>query len=147
MVRWRTARRRRTRFLKSGMFDSRNAADGGHEFFPALLLRVEHLATLGRQAVVATAALFGFLDPFALDPALGFEAVQQRVERSDVEAEGAAGADLDQFRDVIAVARLGFQEGEDQELATALFPLGIGFDGRMAHILVSHIWTRGEADC
>ncbi len=55
--------------------------------------------------------------------------------------QGAAGADLDQFRNGIAVAGLGFEKREDQELGAALFPLGIGFRIRISHISGSNIST------
>jgi hypothetical protein len=47
--------RPRTRFLQSGMFNPRNAADERDELLPALLLRTKLFSTLRRQAVVAAA--------------------------------------------------------------------------------------------
>ena len=63
------------------MFDSRDAADGGHEVFPALLLGAKRLASLRGQAVIAAAALVRLFRPLALDPALLFESMEQRVQR------------------------------------------------------------------
>jgi hypothetical protein len=118
------------------MFDSRNAADGGHEVFPALLLRMEYLAPLGGQAVIPAAPLVGFFHPLSLDPTLGFEAMEQRIERGDMEGEGAAGADLDQLRDVIAMTGPGFEKRENQKFGAAFFPFGIGRE-----VVCSHIWA------
>src|SRR5579872_5538044 len=52
--------------------------------------------------------------------------------------EGAVGARLDEFRDIVAVAGLVADEGEDEELGAAFFPLAIVGVG--SHILTSNIW-------
>ena len=108
------------------MFDSCDAGDDGDEILPALLLGAERFAALRSQAVIAAAALIGLFHPAAGDPALLFEAVEQRVEGGNVEAQGAAGAELNQLGDVVAVAGLVFEQGEDEELGAAFFPVLIG---------------------
>src|ERR1051325_6610731 len=89
---------------------------------PAPPLCGERLPALRGEPVVAAAALAGLLHPAAGDHAALLEAVEQRVERGDVEAEDAAGAGLDQLPQLVAVAGLVLQQGEDQELGAALLP-------------------------
>src|ERR1700735_1086182 len=129
------------------MFDSCDAADGGYEIFPALLLRTEYLAPLGGKAVIAGAGLFRFFHPLPLDPTLGFEAMEQRIERGDMEGECAAGANLDQLCDVIAMTGAGFEKREHEEFGAAFFPFGIGGEVVCSHIWASSISTEESDGC
>jgi hypothetical protein len=129
------------------MFYSRDAADSGHEVFPTLLFRAEHPAPFRSEAVIPAAALLRLLDPLALDPALSFEAVEQGIQGGDMEAQGAAGADLDQFRDVVTVTGLGFEEREDQELGAAFLPFRVGLGIVWFHIWASNISTQDIDGC
>src|SRR6266545_4508428 len=124
--------------FQSGMFDSCDSCDEGDEIFPTLLLRTERLAPCGRERVIPAAALLGLLHPAAGDPAFGLEPMEQGIERRHVKAQRAAGARLDQLGDVVAVARLIFEQGEDQKFGAALFPILIG--RRSRHIRRSLIW-------
>ena len=49
---------------------------------------------------------------------------------------------LDQLRDIVPVAGLGFEQREDQELGAAFFPFGVGLNILRSHIWGSSIWTR-----
>src|SRR5689334_22860456 len=93
------SRKRDKRFLisvfQSGMFDTRDAVDRLDELPPAVALGGQHLFPFGRQAVVTAAALAGVLHPAALNPAALLQAVEQGVERGDVETQTAARALLD----------------------------------------------------
>src|SRR5688500_12625584 len=123
------------------MFHPGDEVDGGDELAPSVALRGEDFAARGRQAVVAPAAPSGLLDPAAQNPAAAFEAVEQRVERGDVEAEHAARALLDEAADVVAVPRLVFDQREDEQLGAPLLQLpreDVRPDICHSHILQSH---------
>src|SRR5579871_1563359 len=120
-----SASRRRISSFHSGILNSCDAAYGGYKLLPALPLFGEHLGSLGRQAIIAAAALAGLFHPAALNPAILFKAVQQRIKGGHVEAEGATGTRFDQFANVITMARLVFDQGEDQQLGTAFFPFTV----------------------
>jgi hypothetical protein len=76
-----------------------------------------------------------------------FEAMQERVQRGDVKTEEPVGTDLDQLGNVIAVARLGFEQGENQKLGASPFPLEIRLDIAFVHIWESDIWTPTVSSC
>src|SRR5262245_5929773 len=84
--------RRRTSARKSGMLNSGDATDRGDELAPTFPLPREHFPACRREAVVAPSTLSGFFDPAATNPAAFFESVEKWIERSDVEAQGAARA-------------------------------------------------------
>jgi hypothetical protein len=69
------------------MFGSRDQADGFDKLFPVVALRGEHAAAFGGQAVEAPPALAGFLDPAPGDPSALLEAVEQGIERGDLEPQ------------------------------------------------------------
>ena len=71
------------------------------EGVPIGSLRCEDLPPVSCQAVVAAAALPGFLDPRAVDPAALLHPVQHRIQRGDVEKEHAVRAVVDHARDFI----------------------------------------------
>src|ERR1051325_314041 len=126
---------------QSGMLHSGNPADRENELAPGVALRGEHVGADGRQTVVATAALSGLLDPAAQNPAALLESVEQRVQRRDAELQQAAGSQFDQLAQLVAVARLVFEERQDEELGTALFQLAI--EHPALDVLHSDILCRG----
>jgi hypothetical protein len=87
------------------MVDSREEAHRVHERLPGVPLPRQHAAAFGGQAVEAAAALAGLFHPLALQPAAFFQAIQQRVERGNVELELAGGLRLDPLADLITDAR------------------------------------------
>ena len=112
--------------FQSGMFDSRDPADSGHEVLPASLFGLEHAAPLGGQAVIATAPLVCFLDPFALDPTLCFESVEQRIKGRDMKGQGAAGTESrSAWKCRSRGAGLVIEQRKDQKFGAALFPFGV----------------------
>src|SRR5439155_8258887 len=115
------------------MLYSDDPADRLHERGPAAALGGERPFPFGGQPVVAAAALAGLLHPAAGDHAAPLEPVEQRVERGDVEAEDPAGARVDQLPQLVAVAGLVLEEGEDQELGAALLPVRVRHQG-------PHMW-------
>src|SRR5579862_2855728 len=119
------------------MLESGDAVDGFDELAPGGALRVEHLRALGRQAVVAAPALARLLDPASLNPAALLEAIEQRIERGDAEAQEAARADFDQLAEVVSLAWLIGDEREDQQLGAPLFQLAI--EHRGLHMWHSYI--------
>src|SRR5262245_28794665 len=86
-----------------GMFASRDAFHGFNECIPRLLLFREHAAALGRQLIEPAATFAGFLHPAALDPFTLLEAIEERIERIDVESQGATRPGLDQLAQVVAM--------------------------------------------
>src|SRR5262245_7469253 len=90
------ARRCRRSPFQSGMIDSRDEAHRLDERFPGLALAGEDAPALGREAVEAAPPLAGLLDPAAAQPAALLEAVEQGVERRDVELQPPVRPRLDQ---------------------------------------------------
>src|SRR5262245_24221780 len=100
------AMRSRTIRPHSGMLYSCHPADGSNEFLPAPPLRGKCVSALMRQAVITPPSLFGLFHPAAVDPAFLLEPVEQRIQRRDVESQGAARSDLNQPRNVVPMTRL-----------------------------------------
>jgi hypothetical protein len=71
------------------MLKSGDAVHCDDKISPTISLLGEHFLARGGQAIEATAALIGFLDPATLYPPTFFEAIEQRVERSNIEANRA----------------------------------------------------------
>src|SRR5688572_3455265 len=85
----------------SGMFSSRDARDGLDEDLPRGALGCEYAAALRGQPVEAPAPFAGFFHPGAENPAAFLEAIEQGIQRRDVELELAAGPGLDEFGDFV----------------------------------------------
>ena len=80
---------------------------------------------LRRQVVVAAlAAALGFF-PFPLHPTAFFHAIEQRIERGQVELEDAAGHLRDALGDFVAVQGLLVEQRQDGQLAAAAFDFGV----------------------
>src|SRR5215210_2849205 len=130
-------RRRRTRRFQSGvlsgMADPGNARERADEFLPACAMAGENAAPLGGNAVIPFAPLAGLLDPPPDDQPALLEAVQHRIEGGDMKFEHAARALLDQLADLVAVAGAILDQGQDQDLGTAL-------DVRRAAVFVTHMY-------
>src|SRR5690348_8989168 len=90
---------------QSRMPHPRDAGDGRGELSPAFALLAENVAARFRNCVVTAAASSGALDPPSDDPAAIFHAVQQWVERRDVEVQDTLRARPDLLADLIAVLR------------------------------------------
>src|SRR5215207_8589941 len=107
-------------FPSSGIFrvgrDARHAVERVEELLPRVALRGQDPPPLGRQLVITAAALAGLLHPLPLDVAAPLQAVEQRVERGDVELEHAVGALADELGDLVAVARPVLHERLDEHL-------------------------------
>src|SRR6476619_2559373 len=101
----RPAIRSRISGFQSGMLQLRDAIDGCDEGLPDAALRGENFLPIASQFVVAAAALARLLNPAAFDPASVLESVEQGIEGSRIELEGAVGARLDEFADFVAVSR------------------------------------------
>src|SRR5262245_39447731 len=72
-----------------------DAADGGDERLPGVAALGEDLLAGRRQTIVTAPSLPGLLDPLALEPAARLEAIEERIERRDVEPDHAARPRLD----------------------------------------------------
>src|SRR5688572_2817201 len=95
--RWSDAKRVRMCGFQSGMFASRHLSNRFNELIPGLPLSQQHTLTRGRQPIETAPALAGLLHPRALDPPALLEAVEQRIERIEVEYQPAAGLRLDEL--------------------------------------------------
>ena len=69
------------------MFVSSDAAHGLDECCPRLALLGQYAAPFPGHLVEPAAPLAGLLDPGALDPSALLEAIEQRIERIDVERQ------------------------------------------------------------
>jgi hypothetical protein len=76
----------------------------------------QHLPAFGGEPVITTPALSCLLHPAAIDQSALLEPIQHRIQRGDLEGDGAIGARLDQLADLVAVTRTLFEEREDQQL-------------------------------
>jgi len=94
------------------MFNPRDSADSADKFPPALALLRKSFLTLRRQTVVTPPSLIGLFDPATMNQAALFEAVEQGIQRSDVEAQAAPGTGFDELPDVVTVARLVLEQRE-----------------------------------
>src|SRR5690349_6185137 len=121
-------------------FDAGDPVEGREEVLPGRAFARQDLAAFARDPVVAALALSGFLDPAAFDQAAVLEAIERRVERSDVIAEGAVGALADEPGDIVAVARLILDQRQDQEIGAAFLELL----GHGIHMWINTIWRRRE---
>src|SRR5688572_6548785 len=99
-----------------GVADARHAVQRRDELVPEAALPLQHLAALGGQLVEAAAALARFLEPPALDETALLEAVEHRVERGNLEADGALRARFDQLADLVPVPLPVLQQRQDQHL-------------------------------
>src|SRR6266571_7737197 len=109
----------------SGGLGSGDPVDRPDEVPPFVTLRGKHLPAVGGQPVVASPPLSGFLDPAAIDPAALLQPVEEGIERGDVEAQRALGARLDEFVDFVAVPVSFLDQGENQQLGTALLQFAV----------------------
>src|SRR5215472_4840736 len=128
----------RTICFQSGMAHLHDAVDGAGEGAPARALLGENFAARVSEAVVPAAPTTGGL-PLAFDPAAAFEAVEQRIKRSDVKAEDAFGALGDELADFVAVAGLVLEQGEDEKLGVAFFEFAVRCE---CHICLYYILAK-----
>src|SRR5215471_6543630 len=120
---WLAASRARISARQSRMAHLHDAADRADELLPALSLRIEDCDSFARDRVVSPASLPGALDPPTHDPPAFFHAVEQGIQRRDVEGEHAARSRLDELRQLIPVPRFRLEQGEHEELGTAFLEL------------------------
>ena len=97
------SRRERMCGFQSGMFPSRDEPHGIDELVPGPALLEQYTLTSGRDPVEAAPPLAGLLDPCPLDPAAFLEAIEQRIERVEVEHQSPARLCLDQLAQLVAV--------------------------------------------
>ena len=95
------------------MLGSRDAINSGDKGPPGIALIVQDLPAGLGDPIKAPAALIGLLDPASPDPSVGFQAIEQGIERCGVESQLAARTDIDQFADLVAVACAAFEERQD----------------------------------
>src|SRR5919198_4706459 len=100
---------------QSGIFNPCELSDGTHEVQPFPAVGAELSLAVRRDVVVAAAPLTCLLHPAAFDEAVLFESVEQGVERRGVDVHDAARALIEELAQLIAVAGLGLEEGQDEE--------------------------------
>src|SRR6185437_11257082 len=74
---------------ESGMAQPRDAGDRFNELAPAPALRVQRREAALGDRVIAAATLAGLLHPPSGDPAALLHAIEQRIQRRDVERQRA----------------------------------------------------------
>src|SRR5581483_1277566 len=134
-------RRARTSALKSGMAEPRDAVQRRDEGAPAPALLRERFSALDGQAVEAAAARVGPLHPSPFDEAAALEAVERRVERRDMELQGAARSLVDQPGDLVAVAVALLEQRHDQRFGAAFPQLAVGRHMQPAYVCSIHVST------
>src|SRR5687768_14786130 len=107
----------RTSRAQSGMFVSGDTPHRLHECRPRLPLLRKHAPPFGRDLVEAAAPLVGLFDPRALYPSTLLEAIEQGIERIDMERELAAGPRVDQLTQLVAMPRPRIEQREDEQLS------------------------------
>src|SRR4029079_11510076 len=138
-----TSRRERCRRMyatKSRILEPCGALDGDHEDAPRFALLCQLLAPGGGELVEASSPLSSTFDPPARDAALRFKAIEDRIQRGDVEHHRAVRTLLDACGNVVAMPRLLLELGEDEQFRCALFQ-GVFVGGcGCAHISQSYIY-------
>jgi hypothetical protein len=67
-------------------------------------LRRQYLLALGCQAVITSAALATLFHPSTLNPPAFLQAIKQWIKGGDIEADGTAGALLDELGNLVTVS-------------------------------------------
>src|SRR5262245_39408148 len=125
----RPSRRARSSVVQSGMAETGDAVDGLDKGGPGLSLAFEHPDAGRGEPVKPAATLAGLLNPAPADPAPLLQPVEQGIERGHMETDHALGAGLDQLAELVAVAGLVFQQGEDEEIGAALLEFAVAHVG------------------
>jgi hypothetical protein len=107
------------------MFVSRNAPHGLHKGGPRFPLLREDAPAFRRDLVKPTASLVGLFDPCPLDPPTLLEAVEQRIERIDMERQLPTGPRVDQLTQLVAVSGPRVEERQDEQLGGAALQLAV----------------------
>src|SRR6266536_1610805 len=104
------------------------------EPIPRLTFGVELFLSRACQLVEPRATIILRDAPPSLDPALGLEATQRRIERPIVHVERSLRHDLDRLREIPAVRRARPEELEHNQVERALEKVGLGrhWSSRMA---------------
>src|SRR4051812_2775963 len=105
--------------MASGGANLRDAVQRREEVVPDAALARERVPAGAGQLVVAPPALSLPLDPPAFDQAAILEAIERRIERGDVEVDGAVGALGNELADLVAVSAPLLEQREDQEFGAA----------------------------
>ena len=79
----------------------------------------------GSKPIIAPPSLACFFYPTPANPATFLEPVEEGIERSDIKMEDAAGTQLDQMADVIAVSGPIFDQGKNQQFGAPLLQFAI----------------------
>src|SRR5688572_27794388 len=88
------ARRDARADLHSGMFGSSDLLDRVDEFAPVVALRGEHFSAAGGQPIEPAPPFARLFDPPAGNPSTLLQAVEEWIERGDLEPHPSCGADL-----------------------------------------------------
>src|SRR5262245_42856079 len=118
------------------MIASRDEPHRVDERLPGLALTRQHAAPFRRQLIEAAPALPGLLHPLALKPAALLEAIQQRIERRQVELQLPARAAFDQLAELVAVTRTALNNRQDDQLRRPFLQFAIEHAG--VYICHSH---------
>src|ERR1039457_3287271 len=122
---------------QSGMFELRDPSHRVDEGAPRSAALLKTLPAGRCDPVVAAPPLSGLLDPAALEESAPFEAVEQRIERRNVQTKDAIRPPFDQLRDLVTVPRPPLDERQDQKLGAPFLELAI--ERRRVHMFHSNI--------
>src|SRR4026209_2498135 len=107
------------------MFASRNQPYGLDELVPGLALSYQHPLTGGGEPIEAAPALTRLLDPRPFAPAAPFQAIEERIERVEMEHQPPARLGFDQLAKLVAVPRPGLQHGQQEQFGGTLFQFAV----------------------
>src|SRR6185295_435481 len=105
----------RTSRFQSAMTDLRHGIESEEELPPAAAVSLERPLSARGQTIEPPPPLARFFDPPARDQLLGFEPIEQWIERGRLELEPSFRALGDQARDLVAVARAPLDQGQHEE--------------------------------
>ena len=128
------------------MFSSRDQPDGLNELIPGLPLSRQHPLTCRRQPIETAPTLARLLDPRSFNPAALLEAIQQRIERVEVEHQPPARLRLDQLAEFVAVPRSASSTDSRSSSAAPFFSSRLSA-GRSMSVIGRYYTLRRDDGC
>ena len=107
------------------MLSPRDAIDRVDELQPGAALYLQRLLSLRGETVITAPSLPSLFHPMAFNEPAFFQAIEQRIEGSHIEFEGAFRAILNQLAELVPVPGPVLDQGQDKQLGTALLQLPI----------------------
>src|SRR3954465_5940421 len=108
---------------QSGILDSCELSDGAHEVHPLASMAAQEALARRHDPVIAPPPLRRFFYPSPFDEAVVLQTVEQGIQRRGVHAQETIRSLLEELAQLIPVARLRLEQGEDEERGRALLEL------------------------